>query len=161
MVSCASSLRTQEPITPGVRGFKDCVATWCSNRKSSAYGSLRSQGRRKRVQTFRQPQNTASTKHSFHKTQLPQNTASRSRRAIRARFAMKVLPLKFRGRRECRAPSAPRSRVCSVESTRVSHHGYTGITRHSPRNGFTAYFRALPGDRALLPPSPAEIIPPA
>jgi hypothetical protein len=32
-----------------------------------------------------------------------------------------------------------RSRVWSVESTRVSHHGHTGITRHSPRNGFTAY----------------------
>ena len=37
-----------------------------------------------------------------------------------------------------------RSRVCSVESTRVSHHGHTGITRHSPRNGFTAYFVLSP-----------------
>src|SRR5947207_9198051 len=25
-------------------------------------------------------------------------------------------------------------------SIRVSHHGHTGTTRHSPRNGFTAYF---------------------
>ena len=33
-----------------------------------------------------------------------------------------------------------RSRACRVESTRVSHHGHTGFTRHSPRNGFTAYF---------------------
>jgi hypothetical protein len=32
-----------------------------------------------------------------------------------------------------------RSRVCIVESTRVGHHGHTGNTRHSPRNGFTAY----------------------
>ena len=32
-----------------------------------------------------------------------------------------------------------RSRVWCVESTRVSHHGHTGNTRHSPRNGFTAY----------------------
>src|ERR1700683_157593 len=32
-----------------------------------------------------------------------------------------------------------RSRVRSAESTRVSHHGHTGITRHSPRNGFTTY----------------------
>ena len=48
-----------------------------------------------------------------------------------------------------------RSRVCSVESTRVSHHGHTGITRHSPRNGFNGFLRALPGDRALLPPSSA------
>jgi hypothetical protein len=34
-----------------------------------------------------------------------------------------------------------------VGSTRVSHHGHTGITRHSPRNGFNGLFRALPGDR--------------
>ena len=33
-----------------------------------------------------------------------------------------------------------RSRAWWVESTRVSHHGHTGNTRHSPRNGFTAYF---------------------
>src|SRR5258708_8177519 len=37
------------------------------------------------------------------------------------------------------------SRVCSVVSTRVSHHGHTGITRHSPRNGFNGCF--------VLPPS--------
>jgi hypothetical protein len=43
-----------------------------------------------------------------------------------------------------------------VDSTRVSHHGHTGITRHSPRNGFNSLFRALPGDRAFLPPSPAK-----
>jgi hypothetical protein len=34
-----------------------------------------------------------------------------------------------------------------VDSTRVSHHGHTGITRHSPRNGFNSLFRALPGHR--------------
>jgi len=27
--------------------------------------------------------------------------------------------------------------------------------RHSPRDGFYGFLRALPGDRALLPPSPA------
>jgi hypothetical protein len=37
-----------------------------------------------------------------------------------------------------------RSRVWCVESTRVSHHGHTGITRHSPRNGFTAYIALSP-----------------
>jgi len=25
-----------------------------------------------------------------------------------------------------------------------SHHGHTGTTRHSPRNGFTAYFALSP-----------------
>src|SRR5438477_8512526 len=33
-----------------------------------------------------------------------------------------------------------RSLVCSEKSIRVSHHGHTGTTRHSPRHGFTAYF---------------------
>ncbi len=47
-----------------------------------------------------------------------------------------------------------RSRAWCVESTRVSHHGHTGNTRHSPRNGFNGFLRTLPGDRAFLPPSP-------
>src|SRR5882724_6517537 len=34
----------------------------------------------------------------------------------------------------------PRPRMQNKTSTRVSHHGHTGTTRHSPRNGFTAYF---------------------
>src|ERR1700756_3923653 len=46
-----------------------------------------------------------------------------------------------------------RGRACSVENTRVSHHGHTGNTRHSPRNGFNGFLRALPGDRAFLSPS--------
>ena len=37
-----------------------------------------------------------------------------------------------------------RSLACSVKNTRVSHHGHTGNTRHSPRNGFTAYFVLSP-----------------
>jgi hypothetical protein len=37
-----------------------------------------------------------------------------------------------------------RSRVWCVESTRVSHHGHTGNTQHSPRNGFTAYIALSP-----------------
>src|SRR5450631_2615997 len=34
--------------------------------------------------------------------------------------------------------------------------GHTGITRHSPRNGLRL-IRALPGDRAFLPPSSARL----
>jgi hypothetical protein len=49
-----------------------------------------------------------------------------------------------------------RSRACSVVNTRVSHHEFTGNIRLSPRNGFNGFFRALPGDRALLPPSSAD-----
>src|SRR5437660_3198288 len=34
----------------------------------------------------------------------------------------------------------PQPRMQNKTSIRVSHHGHTGTTRHSPRNGFTAYF---------------------
>ena len=50
-----------------------------------------------------------------------------------------------------------RSRACSVESTRVSHHESTGNHPAFPHaNGFNGFFRALPGDRAFLSPSPAK-----
>src|ERR1700686_3439489 len=49
------------------------------------------------------------------------------------------------------------SRAWCVVNTRVSHHGHTGIPRHSLRNGFNGFLRALPGDRAFLPPSPAKV----
>ena len=50
-----------------------------------------------------------------------------------------------------------RSLAWCVKNTRVSHHGYTGNTRHSLRNGFNGFLRALPGDRACLPPSSAKV----
>src|SRR5690349_23512646 len=37
-----------------------------------------------------------------------------------------------------------------------SHHGFSQIIRHSPRDGFNGFLRALPGDRAFLPPSSAR-----
>jgi hypothetical protein len=46
-----------------------------------------------------------------------------------------------------------RSRLCSKESTGVSNYRYAAINRHSLRHGFNGFLRALPGDRALLPPS--------
>jgi hypothetical protein len=62
------------------------------------------------------------------------------------------LPSENRGHGECRAPDAPAA-ARGVKNTRVSHHGHTGNTRHSPRDGFNGFLRALPGDRACLPPS--------
>jgi len=47
-----------------------------------------------------------------------------------------------------------RSRACSVESTRVSHHGYAETPGIPARNGFNGFLRTLPGDRAFLSPSP-------
>ena len=41
-----------------------------------------------------------------------------------------------------------RSRAWWVENTRVSHHGHTGNARHSPRNGFNGFLRALVSDKS-------------
>ena len=79
--------------------------------------------------------------------------------AISPRVFTRVLPEaslpQIRGRRECRALDAPAA-LCAVKvkAHKRSHHGHTGNTRHSPRNGFNSLYRALPGDRAFLPPSP-------
>src|SRR6202047_1300050 len=57
-------------------------------------------------------------------------------------------------------PGAQCARILACEMKKAherSHHGHTGFTRHSPRNGFNGFLRALPGDRACLPPSPAEV----
>src|SRR6266403_5497192 len=51
-----------------------------------------------------------------------------------------IPPPEIRGRRECRARNAPAASHAMKKSIRVSHHGHTETTRHSPRNGFTAYF---------------------
>src|ERR1700752_5037650 len=42
-----------------------------------------------------------------------------------------------------------RSLACR-KNTRVSHHGHTGNTRHSPRNGFNGFLRDLLGDRLVF-----------
>jgi hypothetical protein len=50
-----------------------------------------------------------------------------------------------------------RSRAWSVVNTRVSHRGHTGKRPAFPAQWFYGLFRALPGDRACLPPSSAEM----
>src|SRR5256885_4101440 len=49
----------------------------------------------------------------------------------------------------------PQPRMQNKKAYEHSHHGHTGDTRHSLRNGFNGFLRALPGDRACLPPSSA------
>jgi hypothetical protein len=87
------------------------------------------------------------------------NTRPHSRGAMRPRFC--DFPPRIeggttlkRGRGECRVPDAPAAARVEVVSTRVSHHGRTGITRHSRTRWCYGFLRALPGDRACLPPSP-------
>jgi hypothetical protein len=68
----------------------------------------------------------------------------------------KSFALQRRGRGECRVPNAPAA-WCAllVVSMHTSiHSGGTGIIRHSPRNGFTAYSALSPVTSSFLPPSP-------
>ena len=50
------------------------------------------------------------------------------------------------------------SLACKMKtSIRVSHHRFAETLGHSLRDGVNGFLRALPGDRALLPPSPADM----
>jgi hypothetical protein len=49
----------------------------------------------------------------------------------------------------------PRPHVQMKKAHELSHHRYAETIRHSLRDGFNGFLRSLPGDRALLPPSPA------
>jgi len=81
---------------------------------------------------------------------------SRSRGAMRPRFCVYLSPLEGVGNAGCPLHPRPRVHLVVVERTRV-----TTSTPESPdvpaRNGFNGFLRALPGDRALLPPSPADM----
>jgi hypothetical protein len=88
------------------------------------------------------------------------DTRPHSRGAIAPELC-KTMTLDNRGRRECRMRSShPQPRVQVKKAHERSHHRYTAINRHSLRDGFNGLFRALPGDRAFLPPSfPQELLP--
>jgi hypothetical protein len=104
-----------------------CCWTTSRNTKFCGYGSLRSQGR--------------------------QNTHLRVPAARKARGFSKSLTLREQRARGKPGVRCTRSRAWGVVNTRVSHHRFTGSIRLSPRNGFNGFLRALPGDRAFLPPS--------
>jgi hypothetical protein len=76
-------------------------------------------------------------------------------RPIKPEFCQERSALSSEGAGNAGRPMRPRSRV---RRSKVKKHtrssGHTGITRHSLRNGFNGFLRALPGDRAFLPPSP-------
>jgi hypothetical protein len=62
-------------------------------------------------------------------------------------------PREIRGRREDRVPNAPAAScaLCSWSMHTSIHSGGTGYIRHSPRNGFTAYFVLSPGTGLSCP----------
>jgi hypothetical protein len=73
------------------------------------------------------------------------------RGVIRPRFCLTFALLQNRGR-----GCAQCTRWCALSSKSMhtsTHIGGTGNIRHSPRNGLNSFLRALPGDRAFLPPS--------
>jgi hypothetical protein len=76
-----------------------------------------------------------------------------------AQFA-RALPLdrpsENRGRRECRALDAPAASYAKQKAYELVTTVTPENARHSPRNGFNGFLRALLGDRAFLPPSPAQ-----
>src|SRR4030081_3916415 len=65
-----------------------------------------------------------------------------------------LFPSDRRGRGERGVPAAPAvSCALCIGRTHTSNNEYTGIARRSRTQWFYDLFRALPGDRALLPPS--------
>src|ERR1700676_72553 len=69
-------------------------------------------------------------------------------------------PYRLRERRAQGKPGGRRTRSLACEIKKAherSHHRFTGNIRPSLRNGFNAFLRALPGDRAFLSPSSADI----
>jgi hypothetical protein len=85
------------------------------------------------------------------------DAVSRSRGAMRPSCAFIFRPNEGVGNAGC--PLHPRPRVHFVlVRTHTSNNEYTGTPGIPARNGFNGFLRALPGDRALLPPSFADMV---
>jgi hypothetical protein len=69
--------------------------------------------------------------------------------------AVFIAPRETEGAGKAGCPPHPRP-VCIGSKHTVVTTGVAGIIRPSLRNGFNGFLRALPGDRAFLPPSPAR-----
>src|SRR6266851_4660456 len=112
-------------------------------RESRTYGSVRGALRNERPYRDRCARNDG--KHTF---------ATSRRDAPEA--LMDLPPLEGVGNAGCPLHPRPRVHLVVVERTRV-----TTSTPESPdvpaRNGFNGFLRALPGDRACLPPSPTDM----
>src|SRR5258705_6924977 len=78
------------------------------------------------------------------------DTPPYSRGAMRPSFANTVSPLlTIEGAGNAGRSMHPQPRVRNKKAHERSHHGHTGTTRHSPRNGFTAYFALSPVTRLV------------
>ena len=73
----------------------------------------------------------------------------RSRGAMRPSLS-KPLALRYQRAQGMPGARCTRSLVCDKKQAHEhSHHRFTGTTRHSPRNGFTAYFALSPVTRLV------------
>jgi hypothetical protein len=68
-------------------------------------------------------------------------------------------PLKSEGAGNAGRPPRPQPCVRNKKAHKHSHHGHTGNTRHSPRNGFTAYSALSSGTGLSCPRRLARIAP--
>jgi hypothetical protein len=70
-------------------------------------------------------------------------------------FACRCCPSEIGGRREGRVPAVPMARLQQETQAAVTT-GTNRSNRPSLRDGVNGFLRALPGERAVLPPSPAR-----
>jgi hypothetical protein len=80
----------------------------------------------------------------FNSGILCRHDSAISPRVSREVFAKTSCLLKFRWRRECRAPNAPAASCVKKQTHELATTVTPEQTRHSPRNGFTAYFALSP-----------------
>ena len=88
-----------------------------------------------------------------------ENTLLRSRHAIAPELCTNTVPPEHRGRREGRVQAAPMAR----QQIKKLAADTTGLAEHPafPARRCYGLWRALPGDRAFLPPSSAALVTPA
>src|SRR6267142_323412 len=137
-------MRKSRPSSSRTRGpIRRALSFWARRPRPSVltnaggYGSLLSQGRRKRIRL---------SNNRYHFA---------PRGAMRPSCAFISRPLEGVGNAGC--PLHPQPRVQCVGSTRVVTTVAPGSPGIPARNGFNGLLRALPGDRACLPPSSADI----
>jgi hypothetical protein len=83
---------------------------------------------------------------------IPTDACTHSRRAMRPSLSRNRPSLRTEGAGNAGCPMHPQP-VCIGRKHTVVTTGSPEITRHSLRNGFNGFLRALPGDEFLLSPS--------
>jgi hypothetical protein len=87
------------------------------------------------------------------------NTTPRSRGARRPRFCKNRSRLDKQRAQGKPGAQCTRSLACEINRAHErSHHRFTGNRPAFPAQWFYGLLRALPGDQALLPPSPARLL---